>query len=240
MRITLMTQCWNEEVMLTYFLKYYEPVVDRIVFVDGNSTDGTNELIRNCKKGVRRERENHGMIDDEDRMIVRNTYWQEFRNDTDWFIWVDPDEFIYHPCRNLRGILSECDRQEVQLIQSHGYRMIGTATPALWSDLTKIIRMGIRDTDYEKPAVWKSTINPKFTYGGHYAENKIEFKTKACFMLLHYKHLSREWIQQRIARTQMAPRNYELRQGFLHNGLEGKLGWAQQYEETLQQAIRVI
>ena len=239
-RLTLLTQCYNEETMLTYFLTHYEPWVDLIVFVDGCSTDKTNEIIRNCKKGVRRERDTGGLVDDEDRMIVRNTYWQEFRGDTDWFIFVDPDEFVYHPCRDMRGVIAASEQAGVQLIQCCGYRMIGNETPPLWSDLTKVIRMGVRDTDYEKPALWMSNIDPKFTYGGHYVENKEEFKTNASMMLLHYKHLSEEWIRQRIARTQMAPRNYELKQGFGHDGREGKDFWLDQHDETLRQAIRII
>lgn len=240
MRITILTQLFNEERMITYFLKHYEPWVDRIVFIDGNSTDGTLDLIRACKKGVLRVRDTNGLVDDEDRMYVRNTYWHEFEDDTDVFIFVDPDEFVYHPCRNVRGVLSECQRRSIGLIQCHGYRMIGTETPPLWSDLTKIIRMGIRDTDYEKPCVWWMGVNPIFTYGGHYAANKPTIITTASLMLLHYKHLSQEWIQQRILRTQMAPRNYELHQGFLHDGREGKDGWLDQYDETLKQAIRII
>jgi glycosyltransferase involved in cell wall biosynthesis len=45
MVIHLYTFGWNEMRMLPFFIRHYEPFVDKIVFYDDGSTDGTLDLL---------------------------------------------------------------------------------------------------------------------------------------------------------------------------------------------------
>ncbi|MBI4190914.1 MAG: glycosyltransferase family 2 protein, partial [Betaproteobacteria bacterium] len=44
-RIHLYTMGWNEERLLPFFFRHYDPWVDRYVIYDDNSTDATLEML---------------------------------------------------------------------------------------------------------------------------------------------------------------------------------------------------
>jgi glycosyl transferase family 2 len=43
--VHLYTFGWNEMPMIGFFLRHYEPWVDKFIFFDDGSTDGTLELL---------------------------------------------------------------------------------------------------------------------------------------------------------------------------------------------------
>ena len=45
MKVHLYTKLWNEEGMLPFFFRHYDPVVDRCIAYDDGSTDDTLELL---------------------------------------------------------------------------------------------------------------------------------------------------------------------------------------------------
>jgi len=45
MRVHVYTICWNESRVIDYFLRHYEPIAERIVVYDEDSTDDTREIL---------------------------------------------------------------------------------------------------------------------------------------------------------------------------------------------------
>jgi glycosyltransferase involved in cell wall biosynthesis len=47
MKIWAYAICWNEEVMLPYYLKHYEKFCEKIIIYDNMSTDNSRNIIKN-------------------------------------------------------------------------------------------------------------------------------------------------------------------------------------------------
>ena len=70
--IHLYTNSWNEMRMLGFFFRHYDPFVDRYVFFDDNSDDGTLDVLRAHPRVVirrfeRSDRVARGFINREER-----------------------------------------------------------------------------------------------------------------------------------------------------------------------------
>ncbi len=101
MHIDLYATCWNEERMIPFFLRHYEPLVDRIVIFDDGSNDHSLELLRASRK-VELRRLPSGLSSILMHMEEMNRCWKESRGRADWVIIADPDEhFTIHAFANI-------------------------------------------------------------------------------------------------------------------------------------------
>ncbi len=117
--------CWNEEDLLPYSLRHYARFADKIVVLDNNSTDSSQDIVNRfaadqkkkknqllhqkpqIQKKAIHERINTGaevelrVIDtkgvypEQSMMEWRTSYWKEARGQYDWAIVVDMDEFVH-------------------------------------------------------------------------------------------------------------------------------------------------
>ncbi len=144
--------CWNEEDLLPYTLSHYARIADKIVVLDNNSTDSSqdivnrfaanqkkkkNQQLQNEKKKIH-ERINGGaevelrVIDTEGvfpqqwMMEWRKSHWKEARGQYDWAIVADMDEFVhFDPCNgssSLKHFLWE-HQHDADVIAPIGYDM---------------------------------------------------------------------------------------------------------------------
>jgi glycosyltransferase involved in cell wall biosynthesis len=88
MAIHLYTFGWNEMRMLPFFFRHYEPLVDKIVFYDDGSTDGTLDLLAAKPNNV--EVRCFPLPHPESFSLSvqewRNQCWKESRRRADWGI----------------------------------------------------------------------------------------------------------------------------------------------------------
>ncbi len=126
--------CWNEEDLLPYTLRHYARFADKIVVLDNNSTDSSQDIVNQFaanlkkknqllqkpqikKKKAIHERINRG-VEVELRVLDtkgvypeqwmqkwRNSNWKEARGQYDWAIVVDMDEFVhFDPCNGSSSL----------------------------------------------------------------------------------------------------------------------------------------
>lgn len=192
----------NEALLIPYLLRHYTPWVDKIIFYDGHSTDGTREMISACPKAELRDwAGSDGLVDDEFHVFA-NTQWQEARGQADWVAWIDADEFLYHP--KMRAVLQGYLDMGVEVPRIDGYTMCAQKFPTTTGQIYDEVKTGFPDLIWSKPALFQPRIDMRFTMGRH----GIEFNAcnprrseSARIKLLHFRGLGLDYVRSRHARN---------------------------------------
>lgn len=199
MKICVMTMCYNEIEILPFWLDYYVNFikVDKIIFYDGGSIDGSKELIKSCPIAEIIE-QYHDKTDTRWGIDVQNNGWKKYKNDFDWMIVCDVDEFLYHP--NLKEKLEEYKEQNITIPLIEGFDMISENFPTYQKGkyIPEQINKGIKDSTFLNK---KIIFNPKeveinYHMGCHGCEptGKVKFSDNYDFKMLHYRWLSHEYL----------------------------------------------
>lgn len=202
MTIWLYSIIRNEAPILPYFIRHYEPWVERMIFYDCNSDDGTREIIKACPAAELREWEGSDALVDDEFLEYANTKWKEARGIADWVIWVDADEFLYHP--RIRLLLWEYYKAGVTVPRIDGYTMVSDRFPTTTGQIYDEISTGFSDMVWGKPAIFQPHIEMRYNVGRH-SLNADGFtpvySAKAEIKLLHYRALGMEYLKARHARN---------------------------------------
>ncbi len=200
MRIWLFCILRNERLLLPYFLRHYVPWVDKLIFYDDRSDDGTREKIKECPKAELRDWIGSlGIVDDE-FLHFANEQWKEARGQAEWVIWVDADEFLYHP--NMLELLAGYLKDGVEVPQVAGYTMFSREFPTTSGQIYEQVRSGASDGYWDKKAIFRG--NMFWTMGRH----TIDFtrfnppSSPTCeIKLLHFRGLGMDYVRWRHHRN---------------------------------------
>ncbi len=238
MKICVITLCFNEEVILPWFIRHYERFVDRIVFYDGGSSDRTAAIIAGCPIAEMRVLDTGGRLDDGANVQVKNTAYRDI--DADWFIVVDCDEFLSHP--DFRGFLAKCDALGLNVVRCEGWNMIGDGVPAD-GHLPERMPYGVRDDHtirfFDKIALFRRDADVHFEPGAH--ECRVRNGRIAPGMpvkLLHYKWLSLEHVQRKVRTLRLSDNNVRHGWGF-SAGVRSSDTWVEYYDRSRRERMRV-
>jgi len=185
---------------MPYFLRHYSTFVDRMIFYDDHSVDGTRDLISECSKTVLRNWPgSHGMVDDE-FLSFANEQWKEARGYADWVIWVDADEFLYHP--KILEVLERYLNEKVQVPKINGFTMLSHKFPTTDGQIYEEIRTGFPDDVWSKATIFRD--NMVWNVGRH-SMNHDRFKPRFSkdyeLKLLHYRALGWDYLEARHSRN---------------------------------------
>lgn len=204
--------------MIRYFIKHYSTFCDRIIIYDDQSTDLTRDIVG----GFAELRECPWVgLDDIRSIELATTTYKEARGEADWVIWVDADEFIYHP--DLPGMLAWLKDVGVTLPSVEGYSMISTSPPSGSGQIYDEIKTGFLDTSYAKHCVFDPQIDITWSAGKHQvAGGPFVTNSNDPLKLLHYRYLGPEWHLARNSRNyeRVTPEN-KMR----HHGMETYPGY---------------
>ena len=141
----------DEAPIMPYFLRHYAPWVDKLIFYDGGSTDGTREMIVACPKAELRDWAGSDALVDDEFHVFANTQWHEARGKADWVIWVDADEFLYHP--KIQQLLAKYMANGIEVPKIAGYTMCSEKFPTTTGQIYEEVRNGFPDLIWSKPAI---------------------------------------------------------------------------------------
>lgn len=200
MRIWLYCICRDEIKILPYFLRHYSLWVDRMIFYDGGSTDGTREIIQACPQAeLRVWPGSEGIVDDE-FMDFANEQWKEARGQADWIVWCDADEFLFHP--NMLPLLQEYLNAGVTGPRIAGYTMVSDHFPTTEGQIYDEVKTGFPDDIWDKQAIFREGIH--FNVGRHslYLEKYRPVPSPTAeIKLLHYRALGLDYVRERHRRN---------------------------------------
>ncbi len=200
MPIHLYATCWNEEWLIPFFLRHYEPLVDRIVIYDDGSTDRSLELLRASAKVEIRPlmRTTESYIDAHQTLF--ETCWQESRGQADWVCLVDMDEFLFHP--EWHGYLAAQQDAGVTTVQALGYDMVSESFPPAGTDLATALTRGQRDLLLDKTCIFAPDAIEQINYGAgrHRCSptGRVVLPAQYRMQLRHYKNLGFDYLLARM------------------------------------------
>jgi hypothetical protein len=200
MRVWLYCICRDELRIMPYFLRHYTPWVERLFFYDDRSIDGTRDIIKACPKAELRDWPGeHGLVDDQ-FLEFANEVWKEARGHADYVVFVDADEFLYHP--NITELLSRYLAEGVEMPQILGFTMVSKVFPTTTGQIYEEVRTGFPDDVWNKPAIFRKAM--WWTVGRHgpdYAQFQPRASATPEIKLLHYRALGMEYVRWRHGRN---------------------------------------
>jgi len=199
-RIHLYCVCWNEERMLPFLFRHYDPWVERYVFYDDSSTDATLEILRahprvEIRPFVRTVPDSFVLS----AQAVHDSCWKESRGAADWVMIIDVDEHLYHP--DLAAYLAACKREGVSAIPALGYQMTANSFPEGDRPLCELVRIGDPSESMSKLSLFDPNrlSSTRFAVGRHSAKPKgrLRYPKEDRLLNLHFKKLGLDYLVDR-------------------------------------------
>jgi hypothetical protein len=200
MRVWLYCICRNEERLMPYFLRHYAPWVERLTFFDGNSTDSTREIIAGYPNAIVENWPGEDALVDDVFMDFANERWKDARCHADYVIWVDADEFLYHP--DMIGLLQRYLAEGVNIPQVRGFTMVSRSFPTTSGQIYDEVRTGFPDCAWDKKAIFRE--NMIWNVGRHSINHPaltIRSSSSVDIKLLHYRALGVDYVRDRHKRN---------------------------------------
>lgn len=224
MIVHLYAQMWNEEWMLPFFFRHYDPIVDRYFLFDDGSTDGGLEIARRHPKvelaPFPRSASESFVLSEQQ---FSNECWKASRGVADWVIVTDLDEHLFHPYG--RGYLRRCTAAAVTMVPALGFQMISERMPDQGATLAYSCTRGAPWVQMMKVSIFNPDAICEIDYGEgrHIARpvGRIQLPDVDETLLLHYKYIGYERTKRR---------HLELRERLGATDLER--GWAHKYSWT--------
>lgn len=204
MKIRVLTVCKNEERIMPFFIKHYEPWVDEIIIVDGGSTDNGLDIaikLGNGKVKIKRVPYDDGKyVNDLILKRIRNEEWKDNQESFDWIIVCDNDEFLYHP--SILEKLDEYKKNGITIPNTETYQMISKTFPNLEYKITDQVKQGFRQGGTKLVIFDPQQIQEmNYSVGSHLCSptGKVTKSRIAELKLLHYRMLGYEYHKNKAA-----------------------------------------
>lgn len=224
MRIHLYSCLWNEIRLLPFFFRHYDPFVEKYVFFDDGSTDGTLEYL-----AERPHVEVQPIVRTGDSIIdigrkIKSECWKESRGKADLVIVCDVDEFLWH--EDLRGAFCRGRKYGMTAHKPTGWNMVAETFPETDGQIYEVVTRGMRDSQYDKLVCFKPDTFQEMIYspGCHNVKpiGQMLAWPDLGFKLLHFKALGPDYLRERYA---------ELNQKLMGDDRRRRLGWQYAYPE---------
>lgn len=240
MNVDVYSVMLNETRILPYWLRHYEQFATRIFVWDGDSTDGTHELLESHPLVTVLQQRCKG-LDDLYFTECFMRYKDLSRGSADWCMAVAADEFIYHP-QLLERLTFLTGAMKVQLI---GYTMYAEQFPTTTGQIYDEIKFGYPDIWSTKTVLFNPAADMHWHPGLHYEASGEHKVRNSEIKLLHYRYLGADYYLERTQRNyaqwQVAGIDVEFDINRPHNLPDGTRGnpyeW---YERNKSKLVQVV
>jgi hypothetical protein len=246
-KIYVLTLCWNEAKILPFFLAYYETFCEKIVIFDNLSTDGSADMIKNHPKCIY-ETLLTDSFSDSAHIYIKNNAWKKYKNEADWFITIDMDEFLSFNKLSPHSLIDYCESHNFSVIQPYGYDMVINENEELCFngrfDLFEKYKIGVANKSYDKACFFniQKVDEINLTPGGHFCDYKGKgyiYKNPEV-KLLHYRYMGLKWLLDRYRSyaVRLSAENKEKRWGI--NYLDKEKEIIDLYRKKFQESKNVF
>jgi glycosyltransferase involved in cell wall biosynthesis len=198
MRIHLISISWNEEKLLSYFLKHYS-FCDLITLYDDGSTDKTHEIAEsfpNVEIISKPQRYGKSELDEIEGLKIYNNAYKTDRT-YDWIITTCIDEFLYHP--NLLEKLKEYKQQGITIPRTTGFDMYSKIFPTEDKPLYELVTLGRYAPNHSKCSIFNPKIDINYGIGLHTCNpsGDVKYSDGPEFKILHFVYLEHKYMTER-------------------------------------------
>lgn len=229
----------NESRILPYWLRHYEQFASRIFVWDGDSSDGTREILSAHPLVTMFQQQCKG-LDDNYFNTCFMQYQQLSRGKARWCMAVAADEFIYHP-----AIVERLETLTAEKVQLTGFTMYAEKFPTTSGQIYNEVKMGYPDIWSMKTVLFNPDAEMHWSPGLH-REISADAPTRSTGInLLHYRYLGADYYLERTKRNyaqwKVAGIDIEFNESRMHNLPDGTRGnpykW---YEMNKSKLVQVV
>lgn len=235
MKIEVFTICYNEEVMLPYFLRHYSLFAERIVVYDNYSTDRSEEICRQFPKVEVIKYDSGNQIRDDIYLDIKNNCWKN--STADWVIVCDVDELLY--C-----LWKPANIDEHTVIMPDWYEMVSDKLPDVDTQIYDQVRYGVHQGQISKCIMFRPDAIKEINYhpGAHGIEavGDVRVLHTAQMGILHYKYLSADYVIARhsMYQARLSDINKKMKWGVHYNMVADEI--RAQHASLMAQRKRII
>jgi hypothetical protein len=222
-KIDLYTIVWNEEEMLPFFFRHYDPIVDRYIVYDDGSTDRTLEMLAahprvEVRPFVRSVPDSYVLS----ALALHDDVWKESRGRADWVIITAVDEHLYHPA-GLGWYLRMSRWRGITAVPAVAFQMVADAFPSFDEHLATTRRRGVPLDHYNKLSIFDpdAISETRYEVGRHRAspQGNVHYPRRDGVLLFHYKFLGMDYLLSRYALLSrgLGPRDKASKFGFQYD-----------------------
>lgn len=236
MKIACYTIAYNEELVLPHFIEHYKQFCDKIVIYDNMSTDKTKEIALDNGCEVIQWDAPGGGLNDMAHIEIKSNCYKADRNNYDWVIAVDTDEFITH--KKGDEFFVEClenyTTSGIKLPKVKGYDMFS------WNhDLSQPfseIKEGVPSEGYSKSCIFNPSLDMSWGAGCHHCFLPNDSDDEQ-LILKHYKCINYDYVieRSRVLYNRLSEENKRRGFGF-HYGFDAKK-WHDHFKDLEKEKV---
>ncbi len=241
-KIFVFATCYNEIRILPFFLKHYLEFIkaDKVIIYDGGSEDGSIEYAKKFNN-VEVIIDPSEKLDDGKLMHFRNNEWKKYRNDCDWVVVCDVDEFLYH--ENILEILKELKKSGVTLPMVEGFEMLSKEIPNNKEFIWNVVQTGKPNPSYyNKNLIFDPVIEINYLMGCHNClpSGNVKRSDGFIFKNLHYRMLSHQHIVEKSIKSAARLSDFNKANNYGFHYAVNSIMTYEQYSNQFNGAINVV
>jgi hypothetical protein len=216
--VHLYALCWNEERLLPFFFRHYDPFVTRYFIFDHDSTDRSRQILKSHPHVTLGKFEVRGDSYVSSACDFYDHAWKESRGGADWVVICNIDEHLEHP--DFAGLFDRARKNGATIFGSDGFEMITAGFPKETAPLRQQTRRGWRSEVLDKASIF----NPNAIREIDYMTGRHDCTPQGCVVwagervrLLHYKYLGLDYLQQRMAELGARRLAGDIRENLAHH-----------------------